>query len=428
MMRVRQQTPELAAEWQDGAEVVVIGGGVLGCSIAYHLCRAGIRDVLVVERNELASGATARSAGLLSHARSTGEVIAMIRRTRAAIAELEDLLGDSVDFRQVGTIRAAHSAESEAEMRASEACMAANGLAVERIDAPMAASLVPWLVLTDARRIIHVPDDGYLDGARLGMAYASAARKLGGRIRRGVTARDILLDDDRVCGVSSDHGAIRAAHVVDAAGAWGAEIASWLGWPYPATATRSHYWITRPDGSGADSQPSVQLPELRTYIRNEVGGLLVGLQEPTSRTYQSSALPPDMDAVPLYDDTEDLDLLVEHAAILRPVIPTVDDWRFAHHIAGLSMYTPDGRFVLGKVAGLAGFLVAGGCCGSGVSASGGIGELIAELIAGRRGNLAIFSPDRFGTVDPRSQEFHDRCRAARAGKSRGRPDPVAYPA
>lgn len=410
----------------DAAEVVVIGGGVIGCSIAYHLCRAGLSDVLVLERNELSSGATARAAGLFSHARSDRSTTGMIKRTVAAIRELEDLLGSPLDFRQVGALRAVHTEPREQEMKAMEACLAAEGIGVSALTAAEARRLCPWLDLDGARRIIHLPCDGYMDGARLGLAFAAAARRLGARVHRGATVTGITARGDRVDGVVTLRGRVRCNVVIDAAGAWAAEVAQWLGWGFPAAPTRSHYWITPPGTGGVSGHPNVQLPDLRAYVRSEVGGMLVGLQEPRSRTYHALELPPDMDAVPLHDTGRDTDLLLEHAGRLQAVIPGIWEWRFAHHVAGLTMYTPDGRFVLGRVPGIEGFLVAGGCCGSGLAASGGMGEAIAGLVLGRpsRIDLSPFRPDRFGRITPWTEDFRERCGAARAGKSRGRPDPL----
>jgi 4-methylaminobutanoate oxidase (formaldehyde-forming) len=209
--------------------------------------------------------------------------------------------------------------------------------------------------------------------------------------------------------------------VVAAAGAWSVEIAASAGWGFAAAPTRSHYWITAPDGSGAPGRPNVQLPDMRAYLRSEVGGLLVGLQEPLSRTFDPLRLERDMADMHLTDEAHDVDLLVAQASALRAVAPDVDRWGFAHHIAGLSMYTPDGKFIVGPVPGFDRLLVAGGCCGSGVAGSGGFGQAIAELIAGVEPSIDIglYRPDRFGVVDPASEDFRDRCAAARAGKSRG---------
>jgi len=405
----------------DRADVVVIGGGVIGASAAYHLTKAGIGDVLVLERNELASGATARSAGCFTHSRSDASTIKMISRTRKAIAELEETLGESIDFHQYGSVRAVFSEPRKQEMLAIETVMHGAGLAVQEIDWREAVERVPWLKLDAALRVIFVPEDGYADGALLTASYARAARQQGARVKRGVNVTGLVEKDGEVRGVMTRDGFIAARWVVCAAGVWGAAMASTMNFGFAGAPTRSHYWITAPDGSGARGQPNVQLPDMRAYLRSEVGGLLVGLQEPQSKTYHPMQLEGDMGHMNLLDEEYDLDLLFEQASALKPVVPKIDTWGFAHHIAGLSMYTPDGKFVLGRPEGFAGVIVAGGCCGSGLAASGGFGEVIANVIAGAPTEIdpSLYDPNRFGPVDPSSQAFRDRCAAARSGKSRG---------
>jgi 4-methylaminobutanoate oxidase (formaldehyde-forming) len=414
----------MAHDVTDEARVVIIGGGIIGCSIAYHLGKAGITDVLILERNELSSGATARAAGLICHARSDVTTIHMVNRTRAAIAELEEIIGENLDFHKVGSIRAVLNESRLPELTAMENCMTEAGVGFDVMDAQAARAMCPWLEVGAAQRIIYVDVDGYIDGARLGTAYGAAARSMGTRIRRGVTVMGLVTDDTLVTGVTTDQGDIRAEWVIDAAGVWGAEVASWLRWGLAAAPTRSHYWITAPDGSGAAGRPNVHLPDMRTYLRSEVGGILIGMQEPESRTYHPMRLTVDMADMPLIEEEHDMDLLIEQAAALRDIIPAIDQWGFAHHIAGLSNYTPDGKFVIGAVPNVDRFLLAGGCCGSGVAASGGFGLAVADLIARSvpQIDIARYRPDRFGVVDPTSDEFRERCAAARSGKSRGKAD------
>jgi sarcosine oxidase subunit beta len=408
----------------DEATVAIIGGGVIGCSAAYHLAKSGITNVVILERGQLSGGATARAAGLVCHARSDESTTRMINRTRQAILELEALLDEKLDFHQVGSIRAVMSDTRALELATMEACLDAAGVEFQTMDAAGARTMCPWLELGEAQRIVYTPADGYIDGARLGMAYSAAARQLGARVRRGVTVTDLLVDGNRVTGVVTDQGVVRADWVVAAAGVWGAAVSAWLGWGFAAAPTRSHYWITAPDGSGAPGRPNVHLPDMRTYLRSEVGGVLIGMQEPQSRTYHPMQLTADMADMPLIEEEHDLDLLVEQAGALRDIIPSIDDWRFAHHIAGLSNYTPDGKFVIGSVPGFERFLLAGGCCGSGVAASGGFGQVISDLVRGLPPEIdaSRYRPDRFGVVDPTSQAFRDRCAAARSGKSRGMVD------
>lgn len=406
----------------DEAAVAVVGGGIIGCSVAYHLAKAGITDVLVLERGELSGGATARAAGLVCHARSDVSTTKMVNRTRDAIRELETLLEEKLDYQQTGSIRAVFSEERDGELTTMESCLRRAGLDVESIEAREIRKMYPWLDLAGARRISFAPADGYIDGARLGMAFGTAARRLGARVRRGITVTNILTDGTRAAGVETDQGVIRAGSVVLAAGVWGAALSRLVGWGLAAAPTRSHYWITAPDGSGGPGRPNVHLPDMRTYLRSEVGGILIGMQEPRSPTYHPLQLPADMADMQLIEEEHDLDLLVEQGRTLSGVVLSIDDWRFAHHIAGLSNYTPDGKFVIGAVPGIEHLLLAGGCCGSGIAASGGFGQVVADLVAGREPDIdiSLYRPDRFGVVDPASEAFRERCAAARSSKSRGK--------
>ncbi len=401
------------------AEVVIIGGGILGASIAWHLTRAGARDVLVVERNAVGSGATSRSAGLVSRGRTDPDIFAMVGRTSAAIAELEASLGETVGFHRTGSLRLAEAPETAESLQRMRALLTAAGVAGYFIDAGKAHTMVPWLDAGRARSILHVPDDGYVDAYMLTAAYARAARAAGAAFRTGVAVTGLARDGDRVIGVETDRGRIGCRWTVDAAGAWAGLVAGWLGLALGATPVRSHYWITAPDPRLPRDHPVVSLPDARAYLRPEVGGLLMGVQEPTSRTFDARRLPADVAEMSLTGN-DDWDLLIEHAATLKGYIPGLDDFEFAHHIAGLATYTPDGRFLIGSYPGIDGFLVAAGCCGTGVSVSGGIGLAVADIVLGREASIDLerFRPDRFGPFDPYSAAFMAQCAAARGNKGR----------
>lgn len=402
------------------AAIAIVGGGVLGCSVAWHLARAGETDVVVLERNEVGSGATARSAGLVARGRLHRETLRLVARTREAIEELEAETGNSVGFHRVGSVRVGATEAREQDLIAMDALLLEHGVGVRNIDAHAARALVPWLDASSARRISYVEDDGYVDAYTLAAAYARAARARGVRIRARTAVSRIRHDGSRVIGVQTDHGDIDANIVVDAGGAWGIAIASGIGFPLGTAPVRSHYFITAPIEGAPREHPIVYLPDARAYARPEVGGLLLGVQEPESRTYDGRELPADIADLPLSDQGDDWSVLVDHSETLRAYIPRLDEMPLAHHITGLSTYTPDGKFILGRAGAIDGFLVAGGCCGTGVSASGGIGEAVASLVLGRepRVDLSAFDPHRFGAIDPFDPAFRERCAAARAGKSR----------
>ena len=401
------------------ADVVVIGGGILGAGIAWHLTRAGITDTVVVERNEVASGATAYTAGLVSLARTNRDALAMVRCTHDAIAELEASLGESVGFRRTGTVRIAETDETSQGLENMVRLLSSAGIEARAIDGESAREMVPWLDPDAARSIIHVADDGYVDGHMLASAYMRAARNAGATLRTRTAALAAIRSGERVVGVETSRGRIGCKWLVNAAGTWAGDVLRWVGVDLAASPLRSHYWLSAPVEARWRDIPVVHLPDARTYLRREGAGLLLGIQEPVSRAYDARRLPADMSEMTLTGE-EDWELLADHAPRIRPCFPDFDVLRYAHHIAGLTTYTPDGELLLGTFPGVEGLLLAGGCCGKGVSVSGGVGRIVADRILGQPAlvDLDRLRPDRFGTDDPYSEAFVARCVDARANKGR----------
>ncbi len=401
------------------ADVVVIGGGILGASIAWHLGRAGITDTVVVERNEVATGATAYTAGLVSLARTNRDALTMVRCTLCAIAELEASFGHSVGFHRTGTMRVAETGETSEGLESMVRLLSSTGIEARAIDGESAREMVPWLDSAAAHSIIHVAEDGYVDGHMLASAYMRAARNAGATLWTRTLALSVVRSGERIVGVETTRGRIGCKWLVDAAGTWAGDVLRWFGVELGATPLRSHYWISAPVEARWRDIPVVFLPDARAYLRREGAGLLVGIQESVSRAFDSRRLPADMSELALTDE-EDWELLANHAPRIRRCFPDFDVLRYAHHIAGLTTYTPDGELLLGTFPGVEGLLLAGGCCGKGVSVSGGVGRIVADRILGRSAlvDLDRLRPDRFGTDDPHSEAFVARCVDARSNKGR----------
>ena len=401
------------------ADVVVIGGGILGASIAWHLARVGITDTVVVERNEVASGATAYTAGLVSLARTNRDGLTMVRCTLHAIAELEASLGHSVGFHRTGTLRVAETEETSEGIESMARLLSSTGIESRIINGESAREMVPWLDPAATHSIIHIAEDGYVDGHMLTSAYMRAARNAGATLRTRTSALSAVRSGERIVGVETTRGRIGCKWLVDAAGTWAGDVLRWFGVELGATPLRSHYWISAPVEARWRDIPVVFLPDARAYLRREGAGLLVGIQEPVSRAFDARRLPPDMSELALTDE-EDWELLANHAPRIRRCFPGFDVLRYAHHIAGLTTYTPDGELLLGTFPGAEGLLLAGGCCGKGVSVSGGVGRIVADRILGHPAlvDLDRLRPDRFGTDDPHSAAFVARCVDARANKGR----------
>ncbi len=290
------------------------------------------------------------------------------------------------------------------------------------LDGAGAARLVPWLDPAAVTLAAHAPLDAYIDPYRLADAYGRAARRLGVRARGGVSVRGIRVADGRALGVDTDVGFIEAPVVVNAAGAWAATLAATAGVGLPQAPVRSQYWITesRPDLFPRDC-PITILPDAGAYARPELGALLFGLRGGASFALDPAHLPEDSNGLLLDDSDDGWTTLEAGWPGLARFCPALEQVGLAHYVAGLSTYTLDGRFVLGPVAAVRGLLMATGCCGAGIAASGGIGAAIAALAAGEDSpiDLSGFAPDRHGPVDPFAPALRAACAAARSGKTAG---------
>lgn len=407
---------------------VIVGGGVIGSAVAYHLAGENCGSVLLVERQELACAASSLAAGLLLQVSTKPAKTPLARLTRQTLAALESEGGKSeegdgeetVGFHAVGSLRLAASQARVEELEAMAADAAHHGIAFDWLSAADAAELVPWLDLSRVQKIAYLPSDGYIDPYLLSTAYARAAAARGATIRLRTAVTDVAVAAGHVTGLSTSAGPIACDNVIDAAGAWAAVFSARAGYPLPMAPVRSHYWITEPEVAFGGDHPVVLVPDASAYMRPEVGGLVLGIQEANSATFDARDLPDDPRAFSPTLGTEGWDLLTDAAASVGRIFPGIMAARFAHYVCGLSSYTPDGQIILGPVPGLTGFFAAAGCCGSGVTLSAGIGAAITDLVLGRDPafDISPFRPERFGPVDPFSAEFRQRCAAARASKSR----------
>jgi len=401
------------------AEVVIIGGGILGLATAWHLAQRapGVR-VCLLERHQLASGATAQAAGLLTRDRADPVTAALVRDTYGAIPRLEQQLGQSLDLNRCGTLHLAHSAAGTATLTAIATRATAAREPWQRLSGPEAVRLAPWLEGSPISAAVLMAADGLIDPTRLALAYAAAARAGGVELRLGVTVRGLALAQGRVVGVETDQGRVSAPTVVLAGGAAALALAAAAGITVPAAPVQSEYWISQRTPSSARERPVTVLPEAGAYLRPEVGALLLGLRGVGSRQLD----PRQLDAPGAAGAGNDpwATLSDNHQRLLQ-LLPCLGELGLAHYVAGWSTYTPDGRFVLGPAAEVAGVIVLSGCCGAGIAASSGLGRAAAALALGQSPGLDLtdFAPGRFGAVSPLDPAFRARCAAARSHKTGG---------
>jgi 4-methylaminobutanoate oxidase (formaldehyde-forming) len=403
-------------------DLLVVGGGIFGASIAYYYKRDNPdKEVVVYEKKELCSGNTSFAAGLLSRVRSYDYVIPLSLETYRVIPELEKLTGDHIPVHYNGAIHLAVSNETVTILENTLLAASKHGISHEDITSEEAEGLVPWLNASEAKKITFIPGEATVDPFLLGMSFVYAAKKIGVRFIRNIEVTDLLKNEHSVFGVKTKYGIQNARVTVLAAGVWSTLLAYKIGISLPMAAVRSQYWITEKSESLFPAQsPAVLIPESNFYSRPQGNALLFGIRESDSLVINPHNLPDEIGDFNFSTDSGWNDLVINYEKLIR-FFPIAVRTGIEHYIAGFSAYTPDNLFVVGEIPGINGLLVATGCVGAGISVSGGIGLGIALLAAGR-GNPFDFShykPDRFGSIDPFSTEHLTLCAKARSLKISG---------
>lgn len=399
---------------------VIVGGGVVGASIAYHLACKKAGKVLLLERNDVASAASSRAAGLVLQSSTKSSKTPLAKLTVDTISALEEELGEEVGYHEVGSLRIAASEDRAAELDAIARDASKWDIPVQWPSTTEVGTMVPWLDTSTVLKSVFLPTDGYVDPYLLTTFYVRAARARGAVVRTRTNVQNILTGSGGVEGVITDAGQIACSTVVDACGAWAAVFSERAGFPLPIAPVRSHYWIAEPSEAYRGEHPVTVLPDVSAYTRPEVGGLVLGVQEPLSATFDARELPDDPAVFSPTKGEEHWDILADAYEGLRQFFPAIENAQFSGYMCGLSSYTPDGEIVLGPVPGVSGFYAAAGPCGSGITLSAGMGDAIADLMLGRQPafDTGSFRPDRFGWVDPFCESFRAQCAASRALKSR----------
>jgi len=389
------------AELPDRARIVIVGGGVAGASVAFHLARRGERDVVLLERAELTSGSTFHSAGLVGQLRADPALTHMNVYSVELYRELEK--GDHAPgWVESGSLRLASSAERLTELRRQHGWAQCAGLPLELISAREARELFPIMAMDGVLGAAWAPTDGQVDPARLCSALAAAARDAGVRIvqRTRLTGIDTLAGRHgrRVTGVRTDRGPVECEAVVNCGGMYSAEIANLADVRVPVMPMSHQYVVTAPLPPGALPDrpvPSLRDPDLLVYYRQEIDGLVMGGYERTSAPAWATAAPPaDFNGRLL---AADWNRFVEIAANAQLRVPLLSEVGVASMINGPEGFTPDNGFCLGETE-VAGLFVAAGFCAHGIAGAGGIGDVMANWVLDGDPGLDLWHMDirRFG--------------------------------
>ena len=386
-------------ELPGGARCVVIGGGVGGTSIAYHLSTLGWDDVVLVERNQLTSGSTFHSAGLVGQLRGSVSLTRMMMYS----VELYRELGEDCGWVECGGIRLASSEERLEELRRQAGWAKTFGLPLELISADEARELFPLMSTEGVLGAAWLPTDGYLDPSQLTFALAERARAGGVAVHTNTRVTGIESEGGRVTGVRTERGDIEADTVVIAGGMFAAELGRLAGVRIPVIPMSHEYIVTQPfrERDPARPLPTLRDPDLLVYFREDGGGLVMGGYERRSApafldgdAAGFERIPPDFNGRLLEDDWDRFEEIVVNS---RRRVPQMEDVRVTRMINGPEAFTPDNEFCLGETD-VRGLFVAAGFCAHGLAGAGGIGKVMAEWIDAGEPSLDLWSMDvrRFG--------------------------------
>jgi glycine cleavage system aminomethyltransferase T/glycine/D-amino acid oxidase-like deaminating enzyme len=382
------------------ARVVIIGGGVGGTSIAYHLAQLGERDVVLVDRDELTSGSTFHSAGLVGQLRGSVSLTRMMMYSVELYRRLAAETETDPGWVQCGGIRLACTREREEELDRQVAWARTFGLPLERISPEEARELFPPMVTDGVRAASYLPTDGYLDPSQLTYALAAGARAGGARIFTHTRVNAIDVREGRVRGVSTEWGEIEAEVVVNAGGMFAAEIGRMAGVRVPIVPFAHEYLVTQPFRErGAAHLPTLRDPDHLIYFREEGGGLVMGGYERESAPWALDGhlvdrIPADFNGRLLEEDWDRFEEITENSKLR---VPAIDEVGITKLINGPEAFTPDNEFCLGE-SDVRGFFVAAGFCAHGLAGAGGIGKVMAEWILGGEPASDVWEMDirRFG--------------------------------
>jgi glycine cleavage system T protein len=359
------------------ARVVIIGGGIVGCSVAYHLARRGCTDVLLLERQRLTCGTTWHAAGLLGQLRATQNLTRLAQYTTELYAGLERETGQATGFRQCGSIAVAASEARLEELRRGASMARCFGLEVQILSPGEARERWPLLATEGLLGAVFLPRDGQTNPVDTTQALARGARAAGARIVENLAVTGIRTARGRVTGVVTTAGEVGADAVVNCAGMWAREVGGWADVTVPLHAAEHFYIVTQPIAGLSSGLPVLRDADACSYFKEDTGKLLVGWFEPRARPWGERGIPENFAFEQLPADLGHIEPLF--AAAMRRV-PALESAGVQVFFNGPESFTPDDRYLLGETPELRGLYVAAGFNSIGIQSAGGAGKVLADWI------------------------------------------------
>lgn len=376
------------------ASVVVIGGGVMGCSVLYHLTKENVTDAILLERNQLTSGTTWHSAAQVRALRSTQNLTDLIRYSVNLYSRLEEETGQMTGWMNTGSISIATNPDRLIHIKRQEALAHLFGVRAESIRAEEAKERWPFMNIDDVIGAVWSPDDGRVGPSDLCAALAKGAKAGGARLFENTSVTGILTEKNKVVGVETPKGTVRCDAIVLAAGLWSRKVGAMAGVGVPTWPCEHFYLLTKEVSEIKGALPTLSDHDSHLYIRDETGGFLVGCFEPHARAIDPDKLGEDFAFGLLKEDFEHFEPMSINALHRVPILETAEVKKLLN---GPEAFTPDGTFMLGESAETQGFYL---CCGLnsiGIAIGGGAGMALAkEIVMGHQPmDLHELNPKRY---------------------------------
>jgi len=390
-----------ATELPSSARIVIVGGGIVGSSVAYHLGAMGLTDVLVVERGRLTSGSTWHAAGLVGQLRSSANITQLLGYSVALYERLEAETGQATGWRRSGGLRLACNAERWTEVKRQATTARSFGLEMQLLSASEAQDLWPLMQVDDVLGAAFLPTDGQASPSDVAAALARGARMKGVTIREGVAIKGVEVAHGAVRAVVTSAGRVACEKLVICAGQWSRAVGRLAGVNVPLTSIQHQYIVTEPIAGVSPGLPTLRDPDRLTYWKEEVGGLVMGGYEPDPKPWLAEPLPEDFEFRLLQPDWDHFEPIMVKALGRVPALREVGVRQL---INGPESFTPDGNFILGEAPETRNVFVGAGFNAFGIASGGGAGMALAEWVVKGAPPFDLWPADirRFGRchLDP----------------------------
>ena len=362
------------SDFPNQARAVIIGGGIVGCSVAYHLAKLGWKDVVLLERKQLTSGTTWHAAGLIAQLRATANMTRLAKYSQELYFDLEAETEVATGFRRNGSMTVALNTERLEELQRSASMARAFGVEIDEIDPAEIKARYDWLNVEDVVGGVYLAKDGQGDPTNITLALAKGARQYGAQVFENVKVTGIERQGARVGGVRTEQGDIAAEFVVNCAGMWGREVGRMAGVNVPLQACE-HFYIVTEAIAELSQLPVLRVPDECTYYKEDAGKFLIGAFELEAIPWAVDGIPEDFCFDQLPEDVDHFEPILEAAVNRMPVLATAGIHTFFN---GPEAFTPDDRYLLGETPELANYFVATGFNSVGIQSAGGAGMALAQ--------------------------------------------------